>query len=946
MASAAEAAVRQWASQRIGALLQMPPSSCGEIVDNILAYDNADELKDFLKAFTEQSAESKVVGFVAELFDRRRAGSVARPVPEVYRTPLEDHGRSGAKGGRGRGRGDGGRGEAGKGKGREETFRRDDYAEREFPRMEMPMLPRKEGDKRMMVIDAASGRHKVLTNCLNCGKVVVEEEGWGPCLFCGNPLEVGDRAGLKHGDDRGYLESASEPKTKSSEASGLRGCTEEQKYNESFEKAVATKDRLLSYDRDAKKRTKVFDDATDWYSESVNPWLSERQRDEAIKKGSEEENRKREEKRKIHAKIDLFGRTVISADAKVEEEHSKKDKENFQTWTESVADKTRLLSMMEESHRGLGGANSQLSNESKQLYERLRASLHAAGKDRAPNLGQRGKEERAEKGAGKSKKAHRFQATGSTGRVEDGFASVSTKDFTRVGDRSLLPVEESPYGDADDKGQCLTMHQPWASLLVYGLKRAEGRGWGTNHRGRLWIHAAARIPEDLEVDTLEQTYRSLYESCGIPTPLLPSQSGGYPTSALLGCVDIEECWTKQQYADVLASNPGMPKEENDNEFVFWCLRPRTLVVPLKMGGENKIWRLPSSSLAAAQRGIQPMRWPAPADGEMALTGPALTARVETGGASGSGSAANSAAKVTVKAPEPRPSEIVAQSTSSMPWSFKDPGADTQRPLPPPVKVVSTGPSFDIWPSVAPKEVLQVVERDKDGADREAVVLQNGFVHLIGYIPSDLQQRFADELREVGMSSKGFFSERFDGVKVASGGVMRMYLGMHWNAGSQRWEKTRSNLDRETVADLPKLLADMYSEAVKRANREMLRGPNKKRKLTPFPEGQSPTAAVADFCPVSSTIQMHQEKTESQASISAGHPILGICIGDSFDLAYSSEAPGDARKPKILRLESGDVFLLGGESRMLWIGVNRVLPRSAPPSLRLIPGMLNVSLRVN
>lgn len=44
-------------------------------------------------------------------------------------------------------------------------------------------------------------------------------------------------------------------------------------------------------------------------------------------------------------------------------------------------------------------------------------------------------------------------------------------------------------GDKADKMICLTMHQPWASLLVYGIKRAEGRGWNTDFRGRLWIHA-------------------------------------------------------------------------------------------------------------------------------------------------------------------------------------------------------------------------------------------------------------------------------------------------------------------------------------------------------------------------------------------------------------------------------------------------------------------------
>ena len=32
---------------------------------------------------------------------------------------------------------------------------------------------------------------------------------------------------------------------------------------------------------------------------------------------------------------------------------------------------------------------------------------------------------------------------------------------------------------------CLTLHQPWASLVVYGIKRIEGRNWPTKHRGKL-----------------------------------------------------------------------------------------------------------------------------------------------------------------------------------------------------------------------------------------------------------------------------------------------------------------------------------------------------------------------------------------------------------------------------------------------------------------------------
>lgn len=61
--------------------------------------------------------------------------------------------------------------------------------------------------------------------------------------------------------------------------------------------------------------------------------------------------------------------------------------------------------------------------------------------------------------------------------------------------------------NASDSGQCLSMHQPWASLLVLGIKRFEGRGWPTEHRGRLWIASAARTPEPDEIKSVEAEYR-------------------------------------------------------------------------------------------------------------------------------------------------------------------------------------------------------------------------------------------------------------------------------------------------------------------------------------------------------------------------------------------------------------------------------------------------------
>lgn len=76
-----------------------------------------------------------------------------------------------------------------------------------------------------------------------------------------------------------------------------------------------------------------------------------------------------------------------------------------------------------------------------------------------------------------------------------------------------------------DQGKCMSMHQPWASLLVRGIKkcgfclldfgatnfnldfyRHEGRTWYTKHRGPLWIAAAAKVPTQEEIDCIEKIH--------------------------------------------------------------------------------------------------------------------------------------------------------------------------------------------------------------------------------------------------------------------------------------------------------------------------------------------------------------------------------------------------------------------------------------------------------
>ena len=57
-----------------------------------------------------------------------------------------------------------------------------------------------------------------------------------------------------------------------------------------------------------------------------------------------------------------------------------------------------------------------------------------------------------------------------------------------------VPKPYGPLGTA-----CLSLHQPWASLLVAGVKTVEGRSWASEHRGPLWIASTAKPPTDEDI---------------------------------------------------------------------------------------------------------------------------------------------------------------------------------------------------------------------------------------------------------------------------------------------------------------------------------------------------------------------------------------------------------------------------------------------------------------
>lgn len=151
-----------------------------------------------------------------------------------------------------------------------------------------------------------------------------------------------------------------------------------------------------------------------------------------------------------------------------------------------------------------------------------------------------------------------------------------------INNNELSPIKFKKYirskhdieMDKDDKGICLTMHQPWASLLVYGIKRTEGRIWNTDYRGRLWIHAAAKEVDPEEIDLIENTYSELYANEGVNNVEFPPL---YPTSALLGCVEVIDVLSQEDLQKDECKYPQELKDEADSPYNFICVNPQVYI---------------------------------------------------------------------------------------------------------------------------------------------------------------------------------------------------------------------------------------------------------------------------------------------------------------------------------------------------------------------------------
>jgi alkylated DNA repair protein (DNA oxidative demethylase) len=201
-------------------------------------------------------------------------------------------------------------------------------------------------------------------------------------------------------------------------------------------------------------------------------------------------------------------------------------------------------------------------------------------------------------------------------------------------------------------------------------------------------------------------------------------------------------------------------------------------------------------------------------------------------------------------------------------------------------------------------------------------IADGAVHLPGFLDVERQRALVEECRAL-----------LDGpvpgyVPTVRGGgrmhVRMLCLGRHWNGQKYRYEPTREDFDRQPAPALPAAFRQLAGEVARAAGTSL-----------------DPDVCILNDYGADGRMGLHQDKDESEASLSAGYPVVSVSLGDTARFLFG----GLRRRDPVdsIVLQSGDAFVFGGPARLRYHGVSKILPHTAPPTLG-ITGRYNLTFR--
>ncbi len=193
----------------------------------------------------------------------------------------------------------------------------------------------------------------------------------------------------------------------------------------------------------------------------------------------------------------------------------------------------------------------------------------------------------------------------------------------------------------------------------------------------------------------------------------------------------------------------------------------------------------------------------------------------------------------------------------------------------------------------------------------------------GWLSPAEQQRLVSACREWSRPPAGMRATRLPGGSVMS--VQTVCLGWHWLP--YRYSRTADDVDGAPVKPFPGWLADLGRRAVAEAYAD-------EQAVAEY----RPDIALINYYHGTAKMGMHADREERSLA-----PVVSLSLGDSCVFRFGNTR--DRGKPWTdVPLESGDLFVFGGPSRLAYHGVPKTMPGTGDQGIGLGSGRLNVTLR--
>lgn len=135
--------------------------------------------------------------------------------------------------------------------------------------------------------------------------------------------------------------------------------------------------------------------------------------------------------------------------------------------------------------------------------------------------------------------------------------------------------------------KAITLWQPWSSLVAMGIKQYETRGWYTNYRGPLAIHAAGK-----------HSFHSYYMNAAQTAIVAPDlKIEDLPLGAIVAICDLTDC-VEMTHKMIMEMNETekLVGDWMEGRWAWKLENIQPLETPVIYRGMQGLWNLPEGIL--------------------------------------------------------------------------------------------------------------------------------------------------------------------------------------------------------------------------------------------------------------------------------------------------------------------------------------------------------------